>query len=1238
MRRKGARGAVSVFLVIILVPMLTISSLFVDASKLMLARSVAISAGDLALNTALTNYDNKLKEMYGLFATAQDTDELYEKLEDYYHSCITSSGVSDEDANQIVNEIMTSLGANADPETSDLLNMELVDFEVTKVDGAALNNATIMKNQIVQFMKYRAPINTGLGFLNALESFTTLDKQTELIEKRTDYYEAQQSVNETLKDAWQHIVNYNNTYIVSVPNYLGDMVTTVNGYEDIYAANHEKTVKDLFETQNYVGFNCNAYQQTQTVKDAAGNETEISVWRLNTEGTTHYDYTHYYTKENGGYDLTDLPTTAELETLIKNFYSKYNTMDANLADLPTYDSTVYNLQYLAQNNRNEKISSYTSAMKNMYYSYRTLKNAMIWVEGYDLTEVLDEDDNIITAQTIKSYSFKANGQTKTIAEHFSTIESYFDGAMSDAQTNYSTYSSIATNIANYNLTDTSSVNSSVNTIATNINAYVVELEKAKTELDSAVSDLNSAISSVESGELKTAENNWKTAAGKDEVKNTSIGKQDLAEIKNLSEQFNITEMRALVTRLSNISSCLEGNINQLKEYKFDGEYIGGIASYDDFKSAMSRKHGADTFKNISVIETTLLTDEDRLFEWSSGNMNSDWMNDSGKNPKLSGSGTDTLNFYSYLKKQFSSITEATSDTTAAEEDKANGEDLYESIKSKSSSEASSEVGATDDGNKTCSNELKDIANKPSSGKGSSDAYATAKTGDDAVSGTSSGLSSMFSSLSTALVGMGVDLRDNMYVSDYIMNMFSYDTIEAEYKDKNGDDADISKIQSMTLQAINVDNNFAYGKEVEYIVYGGSNAGNTTKAYGTMYAIRLGFNLVYAFMDSEIRDSAFAMATPISAATLGVIPVPLIQAAIIIGIACCESGVDLSNLKDGEAVPLYKSKQTWSISVSGLINYAKTEGVELAKKAVDYTLDESTKKLTEMLDMTDEQLNQNLDQNAADLSKYLGDVYDTTITQHANMAIQKATTLVNNVVCREGLSPEQQVAAVAQGLDDWLAEESASVDKNTDIAYIAKETAVQVIKDEFIPQLIAAMKSPGNTVENQGQEILDVLDSIRYKITTTVTTANEKTKEYKTQMLEEVKGSVAQGADKLKETINSKLDQFTGNATSPVKDKTVKGALLSFRYSDYLRLFLVIGLYTNEEGVLLRIADAIQKNMSIITDEEDYVLSSSAAYVQINATIQVKPTLMALPLFNDIEGNPFSDDKSYEFEYFDVKGY
>ena len=84
-------------------------------------------------NMKLTDYDTLLKDMYGLFATAQDTDDLYEKLEDYYKTCITSSGVSSDDADSYVNQIMSQLGLASDNKnTNDILNMQVTDFTVSK--------------------------------------------------------------------------------------------------------------------------------------------------------------------------------------------------------------------------------------------------------------------------------------------------------------------------------------------------------------------------------------------------------------------------------------------------------------------------------------------------------------------------------------------------------------------------------------------------------------------------------------------------------------------------------------------------------------------------------------------------------------------------------------------------------------------------------------------------------------------------------------------------------------------------------------------------------------------------------------------------------------------------------------------------------------------------------------------------------------------------------------------------
>lgn len=514
-----------------------------------------------------------------------------------------------------------------------------------------------------------------------------------------------------------------------------------------------------------------------------------------------------------------------------------------------------------------------------------------------------------------------------------------------------------------------------------------------------------------------------------------------------------------------------------------------------------------------------------------------------------------------------------------------------------------------------------------------------KTGDSAAKDTSKSLSSMFKNLGDAAAKMGTDLRDKLYVSDYVLSMFSYDTIEKETEKKSGKDAEV---QTLTLTPMNTTNNYAYGKEVEYIIYGGSNSSNLTKAYGSIYGIRFGFNVIYAFMDSSIRDTAFAIATPISAATLGVIPAPLIQAAIIIGIACCESALDLQDLKNGESVPLFKNKKTWKCSVNGLMNEAR-EGIGNALKDVtDSALDAGLEELNDLLDMTDDQLNEFIKDGTDKVVSSVSASYNTLITRHANTAIQKLTTLCNNAIEKYASDPAVDMAdEVTKGLDDWLKTEGESVDKSSDLGYIVKAEAVKLIKENYVQVLLDKMKdvteNAETSVSNAANSITEVVEEIRTSITRVITTTSDKVIAYKDKMKEKVKESMKGGAGKLKETLNQQIDGVFGSNSGDT-DSTGMASLLSFSYSDYLRLFLMIGLYTNEEGVLLRTGDVIQANMRQDTERKDFKLSDSAVYVDLYAKIQVKPTLLALPLFADVEGNPSDNVNWYTVEYKSTKGY
>ena len=1248
-KMKKTKGAVSIFLVLILVPMMTVSSLFVDASKVDLAKGVIESAGDLTLNSALTNYDSVLKDMYGLFATAQDTEELYGSLEEYYKTCITSSGVSNEDAGSYTDRIMSQLGLLSDgSETSDIMNMQLTDFSVQKRTDTTLANAAVLEKQIVDFMKYRAPINTGLSFISSLQSFTTLSKQTELVDKRNNYYTEQKNVMDTLKDAWGYIAQYESSpilgkdYLKTMKSEFSDSTSSssnVPSFKSQYKNTINKnTIRDLYDTQSYTDYYCSITLETnQTVYDAKGNaDTGASLWRMTYTAVSASplpDVRDYYT--SGGFNKYYAPTASYIGSLIKAFYDNKTDVEVYYDELKIAGNlnSVYDLQYLVQNMRGS-LGQYTSAVANLYTTFQKLYNAMVWVEAYQ-EEKRDEVKK--TKVDVPLTSSGGHGEWPISTYYNTFIHGEYDTIMAQAADVTRIFSDISQNLRS-DITDTTKVNDLAKSISESVNDYIADFEEAADNLRSAAGKIEEARKSVEDGALATAKSEWSNLADDAELADTSIAKQDKAEIDQLGTYLNVDDMNKFITRLNSLADDLDEAAAQIKGYKFDGTFIGDIQSYDKVKSVIeSHVGGAAELKSVPYIESDLNRWVDRKFSWTSGSLDLDWTSNPDTNIKLRGKGVNMHNFYSYLYTHFN-------DTT--HEDADNGENLYNDIKSQAESDTDKRTDDIDSGSIQNSEEIKDKSNLPSANAGSDDktAQAEIQAGEDAAANTSASLGDMFTGLANSLISMGTDLRDKLYVSDYILSMFSYDTIVKECEVNGGK---VEDIKTLTLQPINAENNVAYGKEVEYIIYGESNSTNLAAAYGSIYGIRLAFNLIYAFTNSEIRDGALAIATPISAATLGVVPVPLIQAAIIIGIACCESGLDLVELRAGNEVPLFKTKETWRLSFSGLVECAKGLASEVAKEAGKVVIDEGVEKFNELLDMTDEELTKYISTGSVQLEDTVGDAYDALITRHADTAIQKLTTLATNALENIKLNTiQKQVDYVNTELDNWIAAEEAVSDPD-DISLTVKKEAVNIIKSQYtekiINALVAAKGTAANAVEDMGSSIRTKIEEIRNLITDKISTTSQKVMDYKEKMVQEVRDAASEGADKLKDKLTEKIDGIFGGSKvtatgSKTKDNTGISSLLSFSYSDYLRLFLMIGLYTNEEAVLLRTADVIQTNMAKKTGESDYQLSKSSVYVELNATVQVKPTLLALPLFADVEGNPSTDTNWYTISYNDIKGY
>lgn len=144
------------------------------------------------------------------------------------------------------------------------------------------------------------------------------------------------------------------------------------------------------------------------------------------------------------------------------------------------------------------------------------------------------------------------------------------------------------------------------------------------------------------------------------------------------------------------------------------------------------------------------------------------------------------------------------------------------------------------------------------------------------------------------------LKDDFLITEYILDHFSFITDDNVHRE-NG------KIN------FSANNNFLFGKEAEYILFGNDNPGiNTEVMEKSIYSVRFVFNCIYVFNDSTIRSAAKTAAAAASLATR--VPETVYEYLFLFSYAAAESESDVKKLVRGEKVSLYKSKSSMSIKI------------------------------------------------------------------------------------------------------------------------------------------------------------------------------------------------------------------------------------------------------------------------------------------------------------------------------------
>ena len=204
---EKTRGAVSIFLIMIMLPMFVLAGGAVDGSRIHSAKVAITGAGDLAMNAALADYETVLKDVYGLFAMSKTVDELEENVSRYFKNTLENTGVLGGETSYSqawIDSIVSSAFADGDAPTSsqNVLKATVDSFGLISMNNSMLGNPDVLERQIVEYMKIRGPVSLGKGLLTKLGCLGETSKQTDAIKAKVEYEKDLSSLQEACETAY----------------------------------------------------------------------------------------------------------------------------------------------------------------------------------------------------------------------------------------------------------------------------------------------------------------------------------------------------------------------------------------------------------------------------------------------------------------------------------------------------------------------------------------------------------------------------------------------------------------------------------------------------------------------------------------------------------------------------------------------------------------------------------------------------------------------------------------------------------------------------------------------------------------------------------------------------------------------------------------------------------------------------------------------------------------------------
>lgn len=157
----NTKGAITVFISIVLSAIFLVVGTFVDAARIKLAQSQVQRASKTALSSLLACYNNDLKDEYGLFGLYIDNDSMLESFEEYFSKNLNISN-----------------GQNF-----------LYDYNVENINIEQpfnLENRDVFEKQMMEFMKYRAPYEIAKGLISKINGIKNISSGAKVYQRKME--------------------------------------------------------------------------------------------------------------------------------------------------------------------------------------------------------------------------------------------------------------------------------------------------------------------------------------------------------------------------------------------------------------------------------------------------------------------------------------------------------------------------------------------------------------------------------------------------------------------------------------------------------------------------------------------------------------------------------------------------------------------------------------------------------------------------------------------------------------------------------------------------------------------------------------------------------------------------------------------------------------------------------------------------------------------------------------------